>query len=78
MALAKGTKAILLILGLAYLVFIAIFLHQSVVGHGLATVPAFQTKRLDLPQTDDGKSLEDFARNYVKVEIVAGDGNKGK
>ncbi len=78
MVLAKGSKALLIILGLAYLVFIAIFMYQSVAEQGLVSVPAFETGQIALPETGGEKALQEFADRYVRVEIATGEGNTGK
>lgn len=74
MALAKGSKAVLVMLGLAYVVFLSIFLYQSMLKRGLVSVPAFETVKKELPDPEDEKALQEFADNYAEIELV----EKGK
>lgn len=71
MALARGSKTLLAILGLAYLIFLGVFFYQSVAKQGLAPVPAFKTiENLQLPaDPKDQAALEKFASEYVEIEI---------
>jgi F-type H+-transporting ATPase subunit b len=78
MALAKGSKALLAMLGVGYLLFLGIFFYQSVVRHGLKTVPSFETVKLRLPDPQDEAALEKFTQDYVGIEVVPGEGNTGR
>lgn len=78
MTLAKGTKAVLVMLGLAYAVFLSIFLYQSMLKRGLKTVPTFETVKKELPDPEDEKALEEFAKTYVEVELLGDGDRKGR
>jgi F-type H+-transporting ATPase subunit b len=71
MALARGSKTLLAILGLAYLIFLGVFFYQSVAKQGLAPVPAFKTiENLQLPaDSNDQAALDKFASEYVEIEV---------
>ncbi len=80
MALARGSKTLLAILGLAYLIFLGVFFYQSVAKQGLALVPEFETiEKLPLPaDPGDKAALEKFAAEYVEIEILQESGSTGK
>jgi len=80
MALARGSKTLLAILGLAYLIFLGVFFYQSVAKQGLAMVPEFETiEKLQLPaDSKDQAALEKFALEYVEIEISQETGKTGR
>jgi F-type H+-transporting ATPase subunit b len=80
MALARGSKTLLAILGLAYLSFLGVFFYQSVAKQGLVVVPEFETiENLELPaDPSDQAALERFASRYVEIEVLQEGGNTGK
>jgi len=79
MALAKGTKAILAMLGIAYLIFIAVFFYQATIEHGLVPVPLFETGTQQLPgDPKNQQEIEQFAAKFVEVEVVAESGSRGR
>lgn len=80
MALARGSKTLLAILGLAYLAFLGVFFYQSVVKQGLVVVPEFETvEKLQLPADPDNQAaLEEFASQYAEIEVMQESGSSGK
>ncbi len=79
MVLAKGSKLLLLALGLGYVIFLAVFFYQSVVKHGLVSVPAFKTiENLRLPDPGNEVALEEFCKDFVEIEIIQTDSNSGR
>ena len=79
MTLARGSKTLLAILGLAYLIFLGVFFYQSVAKQGLAMVPEFQTiDKLQLPADPlDQPAIEKFALEYVEIEVSRETGTTG-
>jgi F-type H+-transporting ATPase subunit b len=78
MALARGTKLLLLMLGVGYAVFLGIFFYQSVVQQSLASVPRFETLKVALPDPADDAEVEKFVREWVEMEIISGEGTAGR
>jgi F-type H+-transporting ATPase subunit b len=78
MALAKGSKALLVMLAVGYAIFLGVFFYQSVVKHGLVSVPPFKTEKLALPSPNDEPALQKFAMENVEIEVVPGDGSTGR
>lgn len=79
MALAKGTKALLAMLAVGYVIFLAVFFYQSFVKHGLVSVPVLEINdKLPLPDSSDEETLKKFSQNYVEIEVIPGKGNTGR
>ena len=78
MALAKGSKALLIMLGVGYVIFLAIFFYQSVAQQGLVAVPPFETRKARLPDPQDEAAVEKFAKENVGIEVVTGKGGTGR
>jgi F-type H+-transporting ATPase subunit b len=80
MALARGSKTLLAILGLAYLIFLGVFFYQSVAKQGLALVPEFEViEKLQLPvDPGDQAALQKFASEHVEIELSQESGSTGR